>query len=258
MSVQTTNKETRAASSGKLEIRKTSNGRTAFGYVSVWDSLSLDLGGWQERVRRGAYAESLKTHDQYVLFDHSTNNILGSVAAGTATMVEDSYGLLVTCELPNTSLGNDIATLLTRGDLCKMSVGFAVDDSGQEWTNTSNGIVRTIQKALIFEASFVAMPAFPDTSAAVRAMNRALQQTSDLATGDEDLYCSECCSLIHSACRSSKEPCSLCLKSVIRRCEKCSAAYDEINDDTSDDDTIDDEEERKLLLNINSRLRWLI
>lgn len=176
---QKNDKETRIVSP-QFEVRATSNGKTAYGYVTIWDALSLDLGGFQERVKKGAYTEGLKARDQYVFFDHEPGNILGSVAAGTATFKEDDTGLLVTCKLPNTTLGNDVACLLERGDLSKMSVGFYCDD--EEWTKDNGTVIRTITQATVFEASFVSRPAFPDTSAAIRSMSEHLKHAAQRAT----------------------------------------------------------------------------
>lgn len=215
-------KEIRNIPTPKFEVRqsKTSSGLTAYGYTSVWDSLSLDLGGFRERVQRGAWADSLQNDEQMVYFGHDCNNILGSTEANTATMKEDSKGLLVSCELPNTQLGNDVATLLERGDLKHMSVGFGVSDKGQTWANIGGEIVRTITKATLYEASFVAQPAFPDTTAAVRSL--AAFKASKRSQCD---LCEMCTQALCSACSDDDstnydELCDTCRGALCTRCRR--------------------------------------
>ena len=53
-----------------------------------------------------------------------------------------------------------------------MSIGFRVHE--QKWENLNNDdeeTIRTILKASLFDVSPVTFPAFPDTTAAVRAMD---------------------------------------------------------------------------------------
>jgi len=84
-------------------------------------------------------------------------------------MYEDEIGLRVEANLPNTSDGRDMAELLKRGDLSKMSFGFSVqkDSWNQEMTE------RTLRSVRIFEASIVAFPAYTETEALVRSLDKA-------------------------------------------------------------------------------------
>jgi hypothetical protein len=80
-------------------------------------------------------------------------------------LVEDSRGLKVTAQLPNTTRGRDIAELLRTKVIDSMSFGFnVIRDS---WS--SDGKVRTLESVRLFEASIVSFPAYSQTSATVRS-----------------------------------------------------------------------------------------
>jgi hypothetical protein len=80
-------------------------------------------------------------------------------------LVEDSRGLKVTAQLPNTTRGRDIAELLRTKVIDSMSFGFnVIRDS---WS--SDGKIRTLESVRLFEASIVSFPAYSQTSATVRS-----------------------------------------------------------------------------------------
>jgi hypothetical protein len=94
---------------------------------------------------------------------------------------EDSVGLRVEADLPNTSDGRDMAELLRRGDLSSMSFGFSVIKDS--WS--SDGTERSLKSVRLFETSIVAFPAYQATEASVRAYEqlatRANVDADDLA-----------------------------------------------------------------------------
>ena len=160
--------ETRV-SAADFEIRETPDGMTFEGYAAVFNSRSENLGGFTEFVAPGAFTRSLKTrNDVKLLWNHDSGQVLGSTRARTLTLSEDSRGLKVTAQLPNTQLGRDTAELLKRGDVDAMSFGFnVIKDS---WN--SQGDERTLEAVRLFEVSIVAFPAYSATSgtATVRSL----------------------------------------------------------------------------------------
>ena len=76
-------RETRALSG--IELRQGPGGRPRLvGWAVVWDAVSVDLGGFVETFRKGAFTQSLKEHpDLRALVDHDASLIIGRVAAGT-------------------------------------------------------------------------------------------------------------------------------------------------------------------------------
>ena len=87
----------------------------------------------------------------------------------TIRIQEDEVGLRVEASLPNTSDGRDMAELLKRGDLNKMSFGFSVQKDS--WNNEMTE--RTLKSVRLFEVSIVAFPAYAATEAMVRSLDKA-------------------------------------------------------------------------------------
>jgi HK97 family phage prohead protease len=143
------------------------------GYASVFNSPSVDLGGFTEVIAPGAFKKSLKRGDEVVaLIEHQGGlATLGRRSASTLELKEDSKGLRTTIIPPNTTAGRDAVELVRRGDLSKMS--FAFIPQVEEWDNDLS--VRTIKEADIFDVSLVAQPAYANTSAGLRS-RRAREQ----------------------------------------------------------------------------------
>jgi len=168
----------------KFEIREAEggNGMTFSGYAAVFNAASEPL-PFRERIAPGAFKRSLDArNDIKLLWNHDSGGVLGSTRAGTLRLEEDSYGLRVTADLPETTVGNDAAYLLRRGDIDSMSFGFSVPSDGDEWS--ANGMERTLKSVRLHEVSIVAFPAYTATagSTAVRSLE-TVARSLDL---DED------------------------------------------------------------------------
>ena len=149
-----------------FEIRESGNGMTFVGYAAKFNSRSENLGGFVETIEPGAFRRTLQSrNDVKLLVNHDTGRVLASTRSGTLRLSEDSVGLKVEADLPNTTDGRDMAELLRRGDLSSMSFGFnVIKDS---WS--SDGTERTLKSVRLFETSIVAFPAYMATEAAVRS-----------------------------------------------------------------------------------------
>ncbi len=159
-----------------VEIRTEDGKPKLTGYAAVWGSESLDLGGFTERIIRGAFTESLGRDlvEEPVLsyLGHDRNKILGSTAAGTLKLSEDSKGLRFTLFPPEkTSYGADVIESVRRGDLRGMSFRFGVNRE-----RMVEG-VREVIKADLHEISPVSEPAYPDTSVQLRRKGRIMKLT---------------------------------------------------------------------------------
>jgi HK97 family phage prohead protease len=163
-----------------LEIRSEGNGMTLRGYAAVFNSPSQPL-PFTETIAPGAFRASLDSrNDVKLLWNHDTGTVLGSTRAGTMTMTEDSHGLLIEAQLPDTQAGRDLATLIKRGDVNAFSFGFRVPAGGDEWPSADQRILKRVN---IFEASVVAFPAYTATegTASVRAMTELANKIQQLA-----------------------------------------------------------------------------
>ena len=145
-------------------------GRLVEGHASVFNS-RIKLGpGIFEIVAPGAFQDSLKAkQDVRLLVDHDSSKLLGRRSAGTLRLSEDDHGLAVSADLPPTSLGNDVAILMERGDLTGMSFQFETPPAEEEWSKVKGGELRTLKKLNLIDVSLVTFPAYPDATAALRS-----------------------------------------------------------------------------------------
>ena len=154
------------AASPELEVE--AGGKVAKGYAALFNS-PMEMGDWfSEVVAPGAFTETLKTADVRALIDHNSGRVIGRSSAGTLRLSEDAKGLAVEIDLPDTTDGRDLATLLERGDISGMSFGFCV--TKETWDETGDVPVRTIQACELYEVSAVAFPAYEDTEIALRSL----------------------------------------------------------------------------------------
>jgi HK97 family phage prohead protease len=188
------NKEIRMSPDVNLACTRNDNGEIEekpkiVGYAAVFNSLSEDLGGFREKIDRGAFADSLNDNDEvHALFNHDDDKILGRRGSGTLKVWEDDHGLRIEIDPPNTTDGNDVVELLRRGDLVSMSFGFYnVTDA---WAKQDGTDVRTIKSARLFDVSVVTNPAYKATSVGVRnevALRSLEKHLADEAISDVDM-----------------------------------------------------------------------
>ncbi len=146
-------------------------GVTVVGYAAVFGEVA-DIGGYfQEVVARGAFTNTLRTADVRAYFDHDTGRVLGRQSAGTLRLEEDDKGLRVEIDLPDTSDGRDVQTLVDRGDVSGMS--FRFEAIRQEWNETVDPPKRTLLEVRLGEVSVVSEPAYEGTSVALRSLDAA-------------------------------------------------------------------------------------
>jgi HK97 family phage prohead protease len=169
-----TNRETRDFET-QFEIREEGDGMTFVGYAAKFDQPSENLGGFVEYVERGAFSRSLKSrNDVMLLWNHDAGQPLASTRSGTMKLTEDEIGLRVEARLPETTLGKDLAILLRDKIVGKMSFGFnVIKDS---WN--AEGNERRLKSVRLFEVSAVVWPAYTQTSAAVRGLDKVAQRAS--------------------------------------------------------------------------------
>ncbi len=159
----------------KLEIRAgtglalPSPGKLA-GYAAVFDS-PADLGPFVEVVRPGAFTRCLRQPGAILaLYDHERRSVLGRVSAGTLRLHEDAKGLAFELDLPDTSVGRDLAVLVQRGDIGGCSFGFVVPDKGDAWGTSGDKPLRELRSVDLHEVTITPTPAYADTEVAMRSM----------------------------------------------------------------------------------------
>jgi HK97 family phage prohead protease len=170
--------EQRRVTVNEFEIRdgEAGTGMSFRGYAAVFNAPSQPL-PFVETIRPGAFARSLRSRNEIKLFvNHDTSRVLASKRAGTMQLREDSHGLLVEAELPDTTDGRDMATLIRRGDVDSMSFGFSVPKGGDSWSD--DGQERELREVRLHEASLITgWPAYEQTSVSVRSLDGLVDAT---------------------------------------------------------------------------------
>lgn len=180
------NFETRTFTEG-VEIRAEGGKQIAVGYAAKFNSQSRNLGGFVETIRPGAFTKTLQEADIRGLFNHDVNLLLGRTAAGTVRLEEDNVGLRYEIDLPDTTLGRDLAELLKRGDITGSSFGFRPID--EEWGETASGFPeRSLISIALRDIGPVTFPAYDDSESALRSLaeTRSLDADTVLKAASED------------------------------------------------------------------------
>lgn len=149
----------------RFELRAEGDGRTVAGYAAVFDELSQVLWDqFKEKIDRGAFASSLGG-DIRALWNHNTDLVIGRTKAGTLRLAEDTHGLRVEIDMPESRA--DLVEAIRRGDVDQMS--FAFDALEDTWDKAADGMmIRTLRKVQLYEVSPVTFPAYTQTSIAMR------------------------------------------------------------------------------------------
>lgn len=147
----------------------TVEGRTLSGTAAVYglpSRLITERGrAFTERIAPGAFRNSLGD-DVKLFYQHDASMPLARTRSGTLILSDSPAGLLFSANLPDTTLGNDVRELLTRGDLSgEMSFGFFVMED--EWNAARTE--RTVKTAKLSEISVVVDAAYPQTQSSLRA-----------------------------------------------------------------------------------------
>ncbi len=160
-----------------LEVRDdASKAKHIWGYAACFDKLSRKLGGFVEQVNRNAFDESKQEGwpDVVCRYNHSDDALLGTTRAHTLTLGVDGTGLMYDVEPPLARA--DVLEYVQRGDICHSSFAFRVFPGGDEWgVNENFGYpMRTLHAVQLIDVAPVLDPAYPDATAAARAINGAV------------------------------------------------------------------------------------
>lgn len=173
--------ERRAWPVERLEVRAAEGAAPVIeGYAAVFNELSVDLGGFRERIEPGAFSRSLLDNDIRALWEHNPLYVIGRNRANTLELAEDDRGLSMSAEPPATGWAADLLRSMKRGDINQMSFGFFVRQD--EWHDEDGILVRVLKDVDLFDVSVVTYPAYLQTSAEARA--RASSYKGDSAGED--------------------------------------------------------------------------
>lgn len=136
------------------------------GLAIVFNSLSVPIAGFRERIRPSAIRRTLDEGiDVRAFADHDSGKVLGRLTAKTLGLHVDRVGLHVTITPPDTTYARDLVAVVKRGDLSNMSFGFSV--LTDEWEMQNGTAVRNVTDMRVYEVSPVSLASYGSTTITV-------------------------------------------------------------------------------------------
>ena len=175
--------------------RAEGDSRRVEGVAVVFDSWSEDLGGFREKIARGALDGVIARSDIFALLDHDRRRgILGRCKRGEEGSLKLEVrddGLHYSFEAPNTDLGNEVLSCLSRGEIGGSSFAFTVLED--KWERNGDTYYRTITKIdELYDVSPVYSPAYSQTTCdlrgldALKAEERAAEERANAAKAEAE------------------------------------------------------------------------
>lgn len=164
---------------------------TVKGHAAVYNKWSLDLGGFRERIKPGAFDNAL-SHDPHVLhlWDHDTSKPLSSTRSKDYPLElrTDPAGLRFYSKVAPTSYSADLRTLLEGGVIDQSSFAFTV--ANDEWKIAERDGQEIIERTIVevdqlFDVTTCAMGAYPTTDSALAVRSLSLGRRSSGAGNDD-------------------------------------------------------------------------
>ena len=157
-------------------IRRTNNeSRMVEGTAIVFNSLSQDMGVFESIDPAAVDADTIAQSDIFAYLNHDESR--GVLARsryghGSLTLSLQDDGLHYSFIAPETALGDELLSYLSRGEITTSSFAFTVADDGDVWEKKSDGnIYRTITKIdRLYDVSPVFEPAYLASSCAKRKL----------------------------------------------------------------------------------------
>lgn len=154
----------------RMETAEDGNAKVT-GAGAVYNKRSLDLGGFVEIIREGAFTRSLEEGREIKsYFNHDPNQVLGTTESDPPLNIEDGKrGLNYEVEIPDTSYGRDLRENLKRKNVKGSSFQFkTIEDN---WYKDDEGVtVRELVEATLFEVGPVSDPAYLVANSELRTL----------------------------------------------------------------------------------------
>lgn len=153
----------------RVEIRASDDTKSIGGYAAVFNRQSKNLGGFVERIDPGAFNASRGDGWPEVIarYNHDDNMLLGTTTAGTLRLEIDGTGLDYRVSPP--SAMSQVMEWVERGDVNKSSFAFRTIED--DWAVNDQGFpMRTLLRVQLVDVAPVTIPAYADTSAALRSL----------------------------------------------------------------------------------------
>lgn len=199
------NLERRFFKATEMELRITDGdkGKRIGGYFGVYNSRSVDMGGWYEIIKPGAFNRNFSAEiDCRALFNHDPSALLGRTKSGTLQLSGNARGGQYLCDLADNHLSHYLETHIERGDIDGTSFGFyTITDSWkvQDGVNVRELIDVSLDDGDVSPCTYPAYPAANTgfrsklNSSEIREVDKLchtlvrLQRNLDIQDGDASL-----------------------------------------------------------------------
>ncbi len=159
----------------EVELRAEGDSVSIGGYAAVFNSLSEDLGGFREVIRRGAFTHTIAQGADVRLLINHEGMPLARTKSGTLRLAEDNRGLRIDATLdPKDPDVQRLIPKMQRGDISQMSFGFRTLKDA--WRIEGADQIRELHSVDLFDVSAVTYPAYQSTEVALRSLEAARQQ----------------------------------------------------------------------------------
>jgi HK97 family phage prohead protease len=163
-------------SGASAELRDGLNGPMIVGYGVVFNQDSENLGGFIEQIDPGAATKTIKEADVRALGNHDADWLLGRTKAGTLRLGADGQGVWYEIDVNEADPdGKRAIEKVRRGDMDGSS--FAFECLRDEWDWDSKPARRRVLEFKMVDIGPVTWPAYPDSTAAARALDRVAAKT---------------------------------------------------------------------------------
>lgn len=148
----------KTAAAMPLEV-KSIEGSTALhikGYAAAFGNVD----SWGDEIVPGAFADFLASENAgrcKLCYQHDGATVIGKITS----MSEDAVGLLFEADIVDTTVGNDVAKLLTAGAVDEFSIGYYADEFHFEKREGYDYDIRVLTKCTVVEISPVSRAANP-------------------------------------------------------------------------------------------------
>ena len=152
------------------------NNNTIEGYAIVYNVLTSDRGGYFVRFAKNSAKPCVEVH---ALYAHNERDIIGNTSNSTLRITPDSYGVWVSIDLPNTTVGNDVKELVENCYVNGMSFGLLKGTSKQLKENGKN--IVEYSEYFYDEVTITSIPAVIETTIGVKRTEEMNRKHTKLA-----------------------------------------------------------------------------
>lgn len=171
------------------------DGRRIVGYAIVFNHESRVL---YDKASRSTFIEVIRPEavnmdflgrqDIKLNFQHNNDNILARSCMGFGSLSYDidDYGVKFSCELPNSSMGNDVLEMIRRGDVFGCSFAFTYGKDGYKDVKTGSERYRYVTGfGSIDDFAIVVDPAYLGTMVTTMRAYEASEEDPEEKRGEE-------------------------------------------------------------------------